>query len=53
MVLKHDGCTYVHAFSMLSMMHGYHVYRSIWNAASDGNFVLAKEVESPHNFARY
>ena len=42
--------SHMHTFSVQSMIRGYHVYKSIWNPASDGKILPCKrEVRNPHN----
>jgi len=41
---------HVHAFSMQAMVHGYHVYKLIWDAACDDDILpCEREIENPHN----
>ena len=40
----------VHTFSVQAMVYGYHVYKSIWDAACDDDILPCKrEVGNPHD----
>ena len=42
--------SHVHTFSVQSMVLGYHVYQSVWDAACDGKILLCKrEVGNTHD----
>lgn len=38
---------HVHTFSMQAKVHGYHVYKSIWDAAHDGAIVEGFSLKLP------
>ena len=42
--------SHVHTFSVQSMVRGYHVYQSVWDAACDGEILPCKrEVGNTHD----
>ena len=43
---------HVHTFSVQAMVCGYHVYKSIWDAACDDNiFLCEREIGIPHDLS--
>lgn len=42
----------MHTFSVQAMVHGYHVYKSIWDVACDDDILpCEREVGNPHDLS--